>query len=146
MKASENFKNVIQDHLNQYAKDDELFAKKLSNPNKNIDDCVTYIMNTVQKSGINGFEDGEIYAMAIHYYDEENIEVGKPIAGKVVVNHTVMLSPEEIAEAKRSALTEIATEAVKKLGKVKEKLSKHKKTKAVIKQPVVPEGQSTLFS
>jgi hypothetical protein len=26
--------------------------------------------------------------MAIHYYDEDTIEVGKPIGGKVVVNHS----------------------------------------------------------
>ena len=38
-----------------------LFAKNYRNPAKNIDDCVTYILNYVQKSGCNGFTDGEIY-------------------------------------------------------------------------------------
>lgn len=41
--------------------EDELFAAKYGNPDKNIDDCVTYILNWVQKSGCNGFCDDEIY-------------------------------------------------------------------------------------
>ena len=39
--------------------EDELFAAKYDNPDKNIDDCVTYILNWVQKSGCNGFCDDE---------------------------------------------------------------------------------------
>ena len=66
-------------YLEQRAAEDALFAKKYRNPAKNIDDCVTYILNYVQKSGCNGFTDGEIYGQAVHYYDENEIEVGKPI-------------------------------------------------------------------
>ncbi len=51
--------------------EDELFAAKYDNPDKNIDDCVTYILNWVQKSGCNGFCDDEIYGQAIHYYEEK---------------------------------------------------------------------------
>jgi hypothetical protein len=32
------------------------------------------------------------FSMAIHYYDEDTIEVGKPIGGKVVVNHSLQNS------------------------------------------------------
>ena len=53
-----------------------------------MDECVTHILNYVQKSGCNGFSDGEIYGQAIHYYDENEIEIGKPIQCRVVVNHT----------------------------------------------------------
>ena len=31
------------------------FAKKYRNPAKNMDECVTHILNYVQKSGCNGF-------------------------------------------------------------------------------------------
>ena len=64
-----------------------LFAAKYDNPDKNIDDCVTYILNWVQKSGCNGFCDDEIYGQAIHYYEEKDIEVGKPLNCQVSVNH-----------------------------------------------------------
>ena len=63
-------------YLEQRAKEDTLFAKKYRNPAKNIDECVTHILNHVQKSGCNGFTDGEIFGQAIHYYEENEIEVG----------------------------------------------------------------------
>lgn len=90
MKASESFKNIIQQHLEQRAAADPLFAVTFAKEGKNIDDCVTYILNTVQKSGINGFADDEIFGMAVHYYDEDKIDVGKPATNaRVVVNHHV---------------------------------------------------------
>ncbi len=51
-------------YLEQRAEEDTLFAKNYRNPAKNIDDCVTYILNYVQKSGCNGFTDGEIFGQA----------------------------------------------------------------------------------
>ena len=77
--------------------EDELFAAKYDNPDKNIDDCVTYILNWVQKSGCNGFCDDEIYGQAIHYYEEKDIEVGKPLNCQVSVNHHIELTEEEKA-------------------------------------------------
>ena len=61
MKGTDHFKRTIQMYLEQRAEEDTLFAKNYRNPAKNIDDCVTYILNFVQKSGCNGFTDGEIY-------------------------------------------------------------------------------------
>ena len=68
MKGTDHFKRTIQMYLEQRAEEDTLFAKNYRNPAKNIDDCVTYILNYVQKSGCNGFTDGEIYGQAVHYY------------------------------------------------------------------------------
>jgi len=76
-KTTDNFKAIILKTLEKRAKDDELFAKTFKKENKNIDDCIKYILNTVQKSKIQGFTDDEVYAMAVHYYDEDEIEVGK---------------------------------------------------------------------
>ena len=70
MKGTDHFKRTIQMYLEQRAEEDALFAKNYRNPAKNIDDCVTYILNYVQKSGCNGFTDGEIFGQAVHYYDE----------------------------------------------------------------------------
>jgi len=88
MKGSNYFKNVIQDYLNSQAKKDELFAKSLTKENKNIDDCITYILNQVKASGCNGFADEEVFQMAMHYYDEDDLKIGKPINARVVVNHS----------------------------------------------------------
>ena len=86
MNTTEYFKRTIQAYLEERAMEDELFAAKYDNPDKNIDDCVTYILNWVQKSGCNGFCDDEIYGQAIHYYEEKDIEVGKPLNCQVSVN------------------------------------------------------------
>ena len=59
-----------------------------------------------RKSGCNGFSDGEIYGQAIHYYDENEIEVGKPIQCQVAVNHVVELTEEEKQEARRKAVAQ----------------------------------------
>jgi len=89
MQASEEFKKVINDHLKGVAESDTLFAEALKKPGKNINDCVTYILNTVKKSGRNGFADSEIFGMAVHYYDEDKIDVGKATSAQVVINRTV---------------------------------------------------------
>lgn len=115
MKGTDHFKRTIQMFLEQRAAEDELFAKSYRNPAKNIDDCVTYILNYVQKSGCNGFSDGEIYSQAVHYYDEDDIEVGKPLQCHVVVNHTVELTDEEKAEARQQAIRQYQAEELRKL-------------------------------
>ena len=103
MKTTEHFKSTIQSYLDNRAEIDSLFADKYANPQKNVEDCVTYILNTVRESGCCGFADEEIYSMAIHYYVEENITVGKPMDCNIAVNHTVELTEEEKEEARNKA-------------------------------------------
>ena len=57
MKGTEHFTRTIAEYLNQRAMTDPLFAPNLMKPNKNIEECITYILNEVQKSGCNGFDD-----------------------------------------------------------------------------------------
>nr|DAY10018.1 MAG TPA: PcfK-like protein [Caudoviricetes sp.] len=114
MKGTENFKRTIQAYLEERAKVDDLFAKSYAKPNKNIDDCITFILNEVQKSGCNGFEDDEIFGMAVHYYDEDNLSVGEKISCDVVVNHKVELSEEEKKELKEKARNDFYQEQLSK--------------------------------
>ena len=102
-------------YLEQRAEEDALFAKKYRNPAKNMDECVTHILNYVQKSGCNGFTDGEIFGQAIHYYEENEIEVGRPMNCQVAVNHIVELTAEEKAEARQKAIQKYQEEEVRKL-------------------------------
>ena len=98
MKVSEQFKSTIKAYLDNMAAVDSLFAPVYQKPTKNIDNCITYILNQVKKSGCCGFSDDEIFGMALHYYQEDNIEVGSPLKCNVVVNHHVELSEEEKEE------------------------------------------------
>lgn len=115
MKATDQFKNAIKAYLDGRAATDELFAKTYAKEGKNIDDCVTYIMNQVRESGCNGFADDEIYNMAVHYFDEDKIEVGKPISTRVVVNHIIELTEEEKAVARQKALDDLIAEQKRKI-------------------------------
>ena len=136
MKGTDHFKRTIQMYLEQRAAEDALFAKNYRNPAKNMDDCVTYILNYVQKSGCNGFSDGEIYGQAVHYYDENEIEVGTPLQCHVAVNHVVELTAEEKAETRQNALRQYQNEELRRLQ------SRNKPTTTAKKETNV---QPTLF-
>ena len=64
-KGTRTFNDTIKAYLEERAENDALFAVKFANPTKSVDDCVTYIINQVQKSGCNGFADDEIFGMAM---------------------------------------------------------------------------------
>lgn len=115
MKGTEQFKKTIQTYLDERARTDELFAVTYAKENKNIDDCITFILNQVKNSGCNGFADDEIYSLAVHYYDEETIDVGKPLSCNVVVNHQIVLTDEEKAAARQEAITRYQEEEIRKM-------------------------------
>lgn len=124
-KATDYFKQTIQSYLQRRAQEDELFALRYANPTKNIDDCITFILNYVKQSGCNGFADDEIYSLAMHYYDEDDIDIGKPLTNcKVVVNHTIVLTEEEKAEAHAKAMQRATDEAYRKITQGKNKTKK----------------------
>ena len=81
MKGTDHFKRTIQMYLEQRAAEDTLFAKNYRNPAKNIDDCVTYILNYVQRSGCNGFTDGEISVIREYPASTLLIEISFEVIG-----------------------------------------------------------------
>ena len=134
MKSTAYFTRTILTHLEQRASQDPLFAQSFANPDKDIDQCCIYILNQVQKSGCNGFHDDEIFNMAVHFYDEDTIEIGEPKNNAhVVVNHFVELTEEEKQQAKTDAIKKAQDEAYKTVT-----------TKKVMKKEVIVE-QGSLF-
>lgn len=116
MKATNHFQNTIKAYLDKRAEIDLLFSFRYSLPEKKLDDCITYILNQVQKSGYNGFHDDEIFGMAVHFYDEDNIEIGKPMHNaQVAVNHVVVLTAEEKEQARQDAMQKAEDEAYRKM-------------------------------
>lgn len=55
------------------------------------------------------------YSAWRYYYDEDNIEVGKPMNVHVVVNHVVELTAEEKEQARKDAIQKAQDEAYKKI-------------------------------
>jgi len=124
MKGTDIFKRTIHTYLVKRAASDELFAQSFANPDKSVDQCLQYILNTVQKSGCNGFHDDEIFGLATHYYDETDIETGNPINCQIHVNHVVELSAEEKEEARQKAIQQAQDEAYKKMTQPTKKAKK----------------------
>lgn len=102
-KGTEHFKDTIQAKLDQMAEDDPLFAESLRKENKDIEGCINYILSQVKKIGAHGYTDGEIFGLAAHYYDEDNLDEIDPIECGVVVNHKPELTEEEKQELKEEA-------------------------------------------
>ena len=114
------FNDTIKAYLEKRADNDALFAIRFANPSKSVEDCVTYIINQVQKSGCNGFADDEIFGMAVHYWEESEIEVGNPLTNcQVVVNHTVELTEEEKEQARQDAINKLRDEEMAKMRRPK---------------------------
>jgi hypothetical protein len=102
-KTSETFNKTIKAYLDKRATQDQQFAQSYAKENKSIEGCCNYIINQVQKSGVNGFADEEIFGMAVHYYDEDDIKDVGATSCKVVVNHAVELTEDEKAELRKKA-------------------------------------------
>lgn len=117
MKATEHFKQTIKAYLDERAKNDELFAVSYAKENKNMDNCVTFILNQVKRCKCMGLTDEEVYSLAVHFFDEDDIEIGNPIACNVIVNHTVELTEEEMAQARQEAFKEYQAEQLRKMQK-----------------------------
>ena len=78
MEKTKTPKQIIQSYLEERAKNDPLFASVYAKPNKNINECFDYILSEAKKRG-NAvcMSDDEVFGLAVHYYDEDDIKVSK---------------------------------------------------------------------
>ena len=120
MNGTDHFKRTIQAYLDSRAAEDKLFAASYSKPNKNMDDCITYLLHWAksQCNGGNGIgvTAGEVLSQAVHYFDEDDIDIdiGKPIPCQVMVCG-VELTDEEKAEARQRAIRQYQDEELRKM-------------------------------
>lgn len=89
-----SFETSIENFLNNLSNEDESFAKKYAKPNKSISECCKYIYQQVEKNRKDnarcvGCSSDEIFGLAIHYYDEDDIKVDGP---KVPVKEVQQIS------------------------------------------------------
>ena len=119
MEQVKSFNNIIADYLNQRATEDPLFAPKFANPKKSVDECCRYILGEARKRGTTvAMSDAEVFGMAVHYYDEENIKVKKVFAScSVSSNQKVELTEEEKNAAREAAIKRLAEEQYRSLKK-----------------------------
>ena len=114
------FKDTIQKYLEQRVAEDPLFAPKFENPKKNIDECCRYILGEARKRGTSVvMSDAEVFGMAVHYYDEENIKIENVPSGRSVssTSRKVELTEEEKNAAREAAIKRLAEEQYRSLKK-----------------------------
>lgn len=122
---------AIKKYLDNRAKSDELFAAKYANPKKSIDECCRYITGEAYaraKDGTAVISDEEVYGMAVHYYDEETVEIRKaPNARAVKTNAEPKLTKKQQEALRKQAEAEykakVMTELEQKGRKAKPKVS-----------------------
>lgn len=98
-------KQVIQSYLEERAKRDPLFATSYAKPNKKIDECYDYIISQAKKCGgsVVCMSDDEVFGLAVHYYDEDDIKVSKQNNYKVSAGNVKKEASTEQPEIKKSA-------------------------------------------
>ncbi len=117
------FKETIQEYLQQRAAEDSLFAPKFANPQKSVDECCRYILEEARKRGNSVvMTDAEVFGLAVHYYDEENIKVEKVSSGCSVSSpRKVELTEEDRNAAREAAIKRLVEEEYQSLKKRKAK-------------------------
>ena len=98
-------KQVIQSYLEERAKRDPLFATSYAKPNKKIDECYDYIISQAKKRGgsVVCMSDDEVFGLAVHYYDEDDIKVSKQTNYKVSAGNVIKEASTEQPEIKKPA-------------------------------------------
>lgn len=126
-------KTAIKNYLDNRARTDELFAAKYANPKKSIDECCKYITGEAYARAKNGcavISDEEVYGMAVHYYDEDDIKIRKaPNARTAKTNAEPELTKEQQEalrlqaekEYKAQILAEFKQKEIERKAKAREK-------------------------
>ncbi|WP_289104271.1 Cas9 inhibitor AcrIIA9 family protein [uncultured Bacteroides sp.] len=122
------FNEAIKNYLDQRAKEDSLFAEAYKKEGKTIEGCCNYIISEVQKSAKGNraaMTSDEVFSLAVHYYDEDNVKADKKVNARVVV-------PAELISKDKASKSTV------------EKPKKPAKQKAVKKDPF-EDRQLSLF-
>lgn len=89
-----SFEKTIEKYLQEKAVNDTLFAVKFAKENKNLQECCSFIVSEVRKkneknSRVVCMTDEEVYGLAVHYYDEDDIQISDEMEGVNVVSSDV---------------------------------------------------------
>ena len=122
--------DIIKSYLDNRAATDPLFAEKYKNPKKSIQECIQFILGEAQEKAVKigntagaFMDDTDVFGLAVHYYDEDNIEI-KEINGQCIHQYhgaTYEPTDEDRENAKKAALKRLEEEAIKELHKPKKK-------------------------
>lgn len=101
---NQSFKDAIKSYLVRRAGQDELFAKTYAKEGKTLEECCNYIIGEARKRGnAVAMTDDEVFGLAVHYYDEDDIKINRVSMSRKTEDVKVTLSAEEMEEARKEA-------------------------------------------
>lgn len=147
----------VQEYLEKRAAEDPQFAEKFNNPKKSLKECCKYIYGEAKKraggSSCVYIPPEEVFGMAVHYYDEDDIKVtGAGYTGRATVApKPVELTAEQKAKAEQAALEKYEAEQRAKIEarekeKAKAEAAKRKAAREEAERRKAQEGEFNLFN
>ena len=142
-------RQAISMYLTAKAYNDPVFKAKFENPNKNLDECVTYITYVMYKRVTEGEHDrqcgvaipsdDEVFALAEQYYMDEDLKVdGSELANvRVVSASATTFTDEEKAQMRQEAIKKYQDDVIAEQKRKAQEL-RDKKNKAKEKKPTSP--------
>lgn len=125
----DSIKPIIKQYLDKRADEDKLFAQSYSNKNKNIDECIDYIIGEAIKRGNAVYmTDEEVFGLAVHYYDEADIKINKIPKGTHLSTsaaaQAVELSEDDKKKAHDQAVKEYRQQCIDRMKAAEEQKAK----------------------
>ena len=118
---AKNGNNAAKEQLKMYldhrAATDEHFAAAYAKENKNLNECMQYILTEMKKRGPAVFAtDEEVYGLAVHYYDEDNLAIDRNIKARVsTASKGVKLTEAEKQAAREEAKRHYQEECIREM-------------------------------
>lgn len=86
-KVNKEFVKVIREYLEKRSEEDTLFSGKYRASKKTVEQCCDYIISEARKRGSHAVVIGheEVFGMAVHFFDEDDIQPVEPEVGTSVI-------------------------------------------------------------
>lgn len=116
MLGTELFEQRIAQFLDEQCAQDIAFAEKVHSTTRTVKDCCAWIVEELarqfQQNKRYGYDDSEIYGMALHFYDEPKLKAKGNLnfQGLIVSNTRATYTPPELTEEEKQRLQEAARE------------------------------------
>lgn len=131
-KELEKAKNPWIKRIGNYLLSRDDIQENLKKKNKSLDECFDYVLNEISKkcvkNGNIGYvagDDQELFYLAVHYYDEDDIKVSKPNFRTNANGTATKKDIESIGRCKKTHKED--KQAIEKAPIVKKKTTKKKK-------------------
>lgn len=128
-------KTAIKTYLDNRAAEDPQFAARYANPKKSIDECCKYITGEAYakaKNGVAVLSDDAVFSLAVHYYDEDNIDIKSTPSARTSAPPQAKLSKVDKEKLRKQAEAEYKAKVAADLKKqeVARKQAQKEKAKA----------------